>query len=216
MRSQSFTGALGLLGLVTVLVASCSSSGTSTGVTSPSTSGAASASTGPSATSSVPELVGRWQRTVTCEELTSDLGEAGLAALAPYGWLGQTSSTGESSFRLGAPRPTAAHPCTGAIDRVHSHFFDAAGEFGSIDWEGGQVDDGPYTIVDDGIVRIGDTAFHFRITGHGDTLSLSPILTKAMIREALADPKEFSDAGWAVSVAYPGSTWQRVPCDGWC
>ncbi len=172
--------------------------------------------TDPSATSPVPELVGRWQRTVTCEELTSELGEAGLAALEPYAWLGQTSSTGESSFRPGGPRPTAAHPCTGAIDRVHSHFFDAAGEFGSIDWEGGQVDDGSYTIVGDDIVRIGDTAFHFRITEDGDTLSLSPILTKAMIHDALADPKEFSDAGWAVSVAYPGSTWQRVPCDGWC
>jgi hypothetical protein len=90
------------------------------------------------------------------------------------------------------------------------------GEFGSLDWEGGQVDDGPYTIVDDDTLRIGDTAFHYRITEGGDTLSLSPVLTQAMIREALADPKKFSEAGWAVSVAYPGYTWQRVPCDGWC
>jgi hypothetical protein len=216
MRSRGLKGALGFLGLVTVLIASCSSSGPSTAVTSPSTSGAASSSTGPSAASPVPELVGRWQRTVKCEELTSDLDEAGLAALVPYAWLGQTSSNGVSSFKRGSPRPTAAHPCTGAVDRVHAHFFDATGGFGSLDWKGGQVDDGPYAIVDDDTLRIGDTAFHYLITEGGDTLSLSPVLTHAMIREALADPKEFSEAGWAVSVAYPGYTWQRVPCDGWC
>ena len=214
MRSQRLMGALGLLGLVTVL--SCGASGPSTAATSRSTSGTASASTGSSATSAVPDLVGRWQRTVKCEELTSALDEAGLAALAPYAWLGQTSSTGVSSFQTGSPRPTAAHPCTGAIDRVHAHFFDATGEFGSLDWEGGQVDDGPYTIVDHDTLRIGTTAFRYRIVEGGNTLSLSPVLTKAMIQQALADPKAFSEAGWAVSVAYPGYTWHRVPCDGWC
>jgi hypothetical protein len=207
--------ALGFLGLVTVLV-SCGSSGPSTAITSPSASGTASKSTGLSATSPAQDLVGRWQRTVKCEELTSDLDEAGLAALAPYAWLGQTSSTGVSSFKPGSPRPTAAHPCTGAIDRDHAHFFDATGEFGSLDWEGDRVDDGSYTIVDDDTFRIGNTAFRYRIAEGGNTLSLSPVLTQAMIHEALADPKAFSEAGWAVSVAYPGYTWQRVPCDGWC
>jgi hypothetical protein len=42
------------------------------------------------------------------------------------------------------------------------------------------------------------------------------LLTAEMRREALQHPDEFSDAGWAVSVAYPGSSWQRVPCEGWC
>ena len=47
-------------------------------------------------------------------------------------------------------------------------------------------------------------------------LSLTPVLTKTMVRQALAHPQEFSDAGWAVSVAYAGHLWKRVPCEGWC
>ena len=127
MRSQGLKGALGLLGLVTVLVASCSSSGPSTAVTSPSTSGAASTSTGPSATSPVPELVGRWQRTVKCEELTSDLDEAGLAALVPYAWLGQTSSNGVSSFK---PRESAAD----GGSSVHGSYRPCPRAFLRCDW----------------------------------------------------------------------------------
>ena len=50
----------------------------------------------------------------------------------------------------------------------------------------------------------------------GDTLSLSPVSTKAMVASALANPFEFTDAGWSVSVAYPGETWKRVDCSGWC
>jgi len=45
---------------------------------------------------------------------------------------------------------------------------------------------------------------------------LSPVLTKAMLRQALAHPQKFSAAFWAVSVAYAGSTWKRVPCQSWC
>jgi hypothetical protein len=56
--------------------------------------------------------------------------------------------------------------------------------------------------------------FHYRVIH--DTLRLAPVLTKAMVRKALARPKAFSDAGWAVSVAYPGQTWKRVPCGQWC
>ena len=45
---------------------------------------------------------------------------------------------------------------------------------------------------------------------------LSPVLTKAMLRQALAHPQKFSTALWAVSVAYAGHTWKRVPCQNWC
>ena len=37
-----------------------------------------------------------------------------------------------------------------------------------------------------------------------------------MVASALANPFEFTDAGWSVSVAYPGETWKRVDCSGWC
>ena len=160
-------------------------------------------------------LVGRWARVVTCQELVAELRKADLGVIAQYAWVGQTSSTGESSFKPGSPKPTKAHPCTGAIPRLHSHFFDASGRFGSLDWKGGQVDDGSYHIVKGTTFKIGPTSFHFRIL-HGNTLMLSPVLTRAMVRLAVAHPQKFSSAFWAVSVAYAGHTWKRVRCNGWC
>jgi len=160
-------------------------------------------------------LVGEWKRVITCQELVNELDKAGLAPLAPYVWLGQTSSTGLSSYAAGSPKPTKAHPCTGALKRAHSHFFSQSGQFGSLDWLGGQVDNGPYRIINNNTVYIGSpptgATFHYRIV-HGDTLTLSPVLTKAMLRKALAHPQKFSAALWAVSVAYAGHTWKRVPC----
>jgi hypothetical protein len=160
-------------------------------------------------------IVGRWERVLTCRELTSELIKAGLEPLASHAWLDQTSSTGESSFTPGSPKPTKSHPCAGALPRKHSHFFDARGQFGSLDWLGGQVDDGTYVLVDDTTVRIGQVSFHYRVV-NDDTLLLRPVLTNAMLRAARARPKEFSDAGWAVSVAYAGHRWKRVPCEEWC
>jgi hypothetical protein len=147
----------------------------------------------------------------TCNELVTDLKLAGLGATVAQAWVGQTSSTGESSFKPGSPKPTRDHPCTGAIARLHSHFFTASGKFGSLDWHGGQVDDGSYRIVNPTTVNIGGVSFHFRIK-NGNTLSLSPMLTNAMIRKAVAHPAQFSPAFWAVTVAYAGHTWKRVAC----
>jgi hypothetical protein len=83
----------------------------------------------------------------------------------------------------------------------------------------GQVDNGPYRIINNNTVYIGSppvgATFHYRIL-HGDTLMLSPVLTKTMLRQALAHPQKFSAAFWAVSVAYAGSSWNRVPCQNWC
>jgi hypothetical protein len=164
-----------------------------------------------SSTSASP-LVGRWQRITTCQQLVGALDKAGLGATRKYAWLGQTSSTGESSFKPGSPKPTKARPCTGAIPRLHSHFFGKSGQFGSLDWKGGQVDDGPYRVVNKNTVRIGVVTFHFRIV-KGKTLMLSPVLTKAMVRQAVAHPERFSPAFWAVTVAYAGYTWKRVACN---
>ena len=163
-------------------------------------------------------IVGRWQRVNRCEELVAGLKRAGLAAFSPYAWAGQTSSTGVGSFRAGSPKPTQADPCAGAIPRKHSHFFTSSGQFGSVDWLGGQVDDGPYRVLDAHTVYIGSpptgAAFHYRI--RGDRLTLTPLITHAMLRRALANPHKFSAAEWAVSVAYAGHTWRRVPCQAWC
>lgn len=156
-------------------------------------------------------LVGEWQRVTTCRVLVGDLRRAGLGATVAQAWLGQTSATGQSSFKPGSPRPTLAHPCRGAIARKHSHFFTASGQFGSLDWQGGQVDDGSYRIVNPTTMKINGVSFHFAVE-HGSTLSLVPVLTKAMIRRANAHPRGFTPAFWAVTVAYPGQTWTRVPC----
>jgi hypothetical protein len=197
---------------VATLAAGCGARSSSDRPSAPSSGPVASATSTPTA-----GLVGRWERVTTCQELVRELDQTGLGPLRAYAWLGATSSTGESSFAPGSPKPTRAHPCTGALPRVHSHFFTQSGQFGSLDWLGGQVDEDPYRIVNDTTVRIGSpgVALHYRIL-HGTTLMLAPVLTKAMVREALADPKEFSAAGWAVSMAYPGHRWKRVPCQSWC
>ena len=192
MRKSSLAGALAVVGLCVMAAASPASDRL---VKSP--------------------LVGQWERTTTCQQLVAALKRAGLSATVAQAWVGQTSSTGESSFKPGSPRPTVARPCTGAVPRVHSHFFAASGQFGSLDWKGGQVDDGPYRIINADTVQIGTGTptirFHFRIRA-GKTLTLSPILTRAMIRQANSHPAEFTPAFWAVTVAYPGQSWSRVPC----
>jgi hypothetical protein len=45
---------------------------------------------------------------------------------------------------------------------------------------------------------------------------LTPLLTSALKREALADPLDFHAAGWMVAVAYSGHAWKRVACAKWC
>ena len=70
--------------------------------------------------------------------------------------------------------------------------------------------------MDDNTVRIAETNFRYRITEGGQTLTLEPVIAQSDKREALEQPLEFSGAGWSVAVAFPGYTWERVDCDGWC
>lgn len=214
LSTKALVAAFALLLAVTTVTVGCSSK--SSAGQPPETS---QSPTSPRAATPVEGLVGRWERVVRCQELVGELSKAGLGPLALYAWVGQTSSAGQSSFAPGSPKPTRAHPCTGALAREHSHFFDQSGQFGSLDWLGGQVDNGPYRIIDSNTIRIGsppaEVTFHYRIL-HGNTLMLTPVLTKAMLRQALADPQKFSAAGWAVSVAYAGYTWKRVPCQSRC
>jgi hypothetical protein len=213
-RGPLTRAALALFAAVTV-TAGCSSNS----ATSPPAGASHSPAAAASASSAAAGLAGEWERVTTCQELVGELDKASLGPLAPYAWSGQTSSTGLSSFAPVSPKPTQAHPCTGALSREHSHFFSQSGQFGSLDWLGGQVDNGPYRIINDNTVYIGSppiaAAFHYRIV-RGDTLMLSPVLTKAMLRQALAHPDQFSAAFWAVTVAYAGYTWKRVPCQNWC
>jgi hypothetical protein len=201
-----------LVGLA-IVAAGCGSDEPPAGqpAASESTSSAATSTTA-STTATDPELVGLWRRVNKCPELVGALDEAGLGAVAP-------SVVGDY-FPDASPEELAEKEdlCEGAVPIVHYHFFDAAGRFGSLDEEQDQVDDGMYEIIDDGRFRIGNSDFGvvFRYEVDGDILTLSPVVTEATLEQALANPLEFTDAGWSISVAYPGEEWKRVPCGSWC
>jgi hypothetical protein len=155
-------------------------------------------------------LVGRWQRVTTCQELVNALAKAGLRKTAP-------AMVAGNGFVPGTPKQLAAKAdiCKGAVPRRHSHFFTGpAAQFGSVDYNGQQVDDGSYRLINARTIRISDGTFHFRVKGR--ELRLEPVISAAARRKALAYPLQFSTAGWQVAVAFPGHAWKRVPCAQWC
>ena len=196
-----FVSALLALGIA----AACSSNApTSVGTPTP-----ASPTTSVSASPSpISPLVGQWELNRTCAAIVKALTDADLKDLIPQ-------DVGEliKGVPENGPLPATwdpSHPCANAKPPTeHSHTFWDGGTFNSYDENGNQVDEDSYRIINDNTVQIDDVTFHYSIT-NGDTLMLSPLPTKAQIREALAHPKEFSPAAWAFSVAYPGQTWTRV------
>jgi hypothetical protein len=161
---------------------------------------AAAASTAP--------VVGRWQQSHTCDQLVSALNALGLGEIAP-GVVGDY-------FPNQTPEELAAKPdlCSGATPELHSHFFTASGLFGSLDQFQNQVDDGTYVIVDSNTFMIGDATWDYSV--QNNHLSLTPIITDKQRREALRHPFDFTTAGYEVAVAYPGTQWAGVACQGWC
>ena len=152
------------------------------------------------------------ERVNKCRELVNALMDARLGALAP-------SVVGDYFPEIPANQLAGKDDvCEGATPFVHYHFFNATGGFGSLDENEERVDDGPYEIVDDGTFVISFDAspvrFHYAV--EGDTLRLSPVITPAMRRDALAHPLKFTAAGWGIAVSYPGHEWTRVECGAWC
>ena len=159
----------------------------------------------------VAPLLGRWQKVTTCQQIVESLRRFGLEAVAP-------AMVAGNGLVPGTPAELArkSNICEGAIPRVHSHFFTRSGQFGSLDWNRRQVDEGAYRIVDSRTFRIGKATFRFRVID-GRRLTLTPVLSAAAKRWALAHPLRFSQAGWMVAVALPaGGPWKRVRCAGWC
>jgi hypothetical protein len=198
-----------LVGVVAAACVSCSSGQSpASQMNEPSVAPAEPTSASPSPT---PAIVGRWERVTTCEDMVQALEGEGLGVLAPAMLAG-------NGLVSGSPKQLAQREdiCQGAVPREHSHFFTASGQFGSVDYNNQQVDDGPHEIVDGSIVRIAETSFRYRIMDGGQTLALEPVIAQSDKHEALQQPLEFSDAGWSVAVAFPGYTWERVDCDGWC
>jgi hypothetical protein len=149
----------------------------------------------------VAPLVGTWRRTTTCAELVSALTKAGfpqamvLDGVAGNGFLPGTTSGGQIAD------PTT--PCAGAVPRKHSHFFKKGGAFGSLDWNGQQVDDGTYRITRPGTVVIFKEfpKVTFRYAIRGRSIEFTPVVPKGCTAFRCM---------WAIAVAYPGKTWQRV------
>jgi hypothetical protein len=96
-----------------------------------------------------------------------------------------------------------ASPCKGAVTRRHSHFFTKDRKFGSLDWRGEQVDDGTYHLVNNRTFIISkefpNVTFHFRI--RSNTITFAPVIARGCATFRCA---------WAISMAYPGKSWQRV------
>lgn len=161
----------------------------------------------PTGTSSASSIVGRWMQVHTCDQLVRGLEDYGLRETAPavVGDYFPDASAEELASREDL--------CSGAKPQRHFHFFDGAGMFGSLDQHEQQVDDGTYT-VDGDLLHVGDGTWRVEIDGN--ELSLEPVIPRSQLQQALARPLEWSTAGWVVAVAYPSTTWQRVPCRAWC
>jgi hypothetical protein len=157
-------------------------------------------------------IFGRWQQTHRCSGLVHAFEKAHLRRLAA-GWVASDYFGGVPGQEL----LSKEHICSGAEPQRHSHFFTRDGHFGSADQNGRRVDSGRYRVINDHTFRIGDASFHYQVARlDRKILALKPVITKRMRRQALADPFEFSIAGWEVAVSYTGSVWKRVRCGPWC
>jgi len=185
----------------------CGSDGTESGEESPTPS-----TVGSTTVKEAPTLVGRWERVNECPQLVKAFEQAGLGDIAA-GYLGDY-------FPDTTPKELARKDdlCEGADPIVHSHFFTDTGAFGSLTEDLEQVDDGMYETTDDRTFVISkefpDMTFHYRI--EGDNLFLTPVLTQTLKRQAESHPLDFTAAGWAITMSYPGHAWKRVDCAGWC
>jgi hypothetical protein len=160
----------------------------------PTSAAATAASTAPAN-----PLVGTWQRVHKCNEVVQILRKAGfgqqiiLEQIVDQAFLEGVTSPDQ----IADPR----HPCRGAVPRKHYHFFTADGQFGSLDFNGQQVDEGTYRIIDDRTVEIG-LLFHYRISGNNLRLEVVEMPDCA--------PQGCFEAVWAVMMPFPGKKWTRV------
>ena len=146
---------------------------------------------------SPPSLVGHWTGVHDCAAIVAALRAAGAPETVVV-----ENIVGNGLVLEGSPDELASaeDPCAEAVPREHGHFFTESGEFGSTDFNGDQVDDGTYEIIDDDTVRINGTEFGYVLDG--DDLTLTP--------PEASDCSNF-ECQWSIVVAMPGQTLHREP-----
>jgi hypothetical protein len=147
-------------------------------------------------------LVGSWQRTNSCTAFVKAMRRAGLGhGLSQW-------PVGAGYFRS-ARQIDPARPCKHARNVKHSHFFTAAGGFGSRDEKGNQVDDGDYEIIAPHTLAFPSHArefghkvkIHYRITAGGLRFHVVvPHPCTGRCRDVM---------GWALSAFYAGPAFTR-------
>jgi hypothetical protein len=150
----------------------------------------------------IPPIAGEWVGVHDCQRIVTMLTDAGLDEFLADAVYGNELVPGVSPSTTKIKDPS--RPCDGAVQRAHSHFFTADGQFGSKDFHGQQVDDGPYRLEGDDIVVIGDQRFRYKI--EGDELTLQP--PNVDISGCTTKECRFT-ATWVLMVAMPGTTWTR-------
>jgi hypothetical protein len=146
-------------------------------------------------------VLGTWTATTTCsaqyKALMSwpGLRKYALEMVAGNGFIPGVQSPDQLKDR--------AHPCRGAVPRKHSHIFTKDGRFGSLDWNGQDVDDGTYTLKGANKIVIAKefppVTFTYKL--QGKTIEFVPQIPKGCSTFRCA---------WSVSMAIPGTAWTRT------
>lgn len=204
--------AVAVWGLTTAfLVVACGAAGgspagsprPSIAVSSPSASPAASnpAPSASGAGSGGGSIVGEWIGVHDCDRIVAMLHDAGADEFIVESVVGNGLVPGVDTP---AQLNDATHPCVGAVEQQHSHFFTADGKFGSKDYNAIQVDDGTYELKGTDQVVINGSTFTYHVDG--DTLTLDP---EPVDVSACTDKECRFEAAWVLMVAMPGTTWTR-------
>lgn len=159
-------------------------------------------SPGAVASTAADPIVGEWVALHNCDTIVALLGEAGLDEFIGEQIYGNELIPGVPADQSELLDPSA--PCADAVEREHSHFFTRDGTFGSRDFNGDQVDDGGYSVVDEHTIVINDARFQYRIDD--DQLELAP----EPVDISACHTKECRFiAAWVLMVALPGTPWTR-------
>jgi hypothetical protein len=102
------------------------------------------------------------------------------------------------------PAKDSKHPCADAAGPIeHSHRFGADGTFNSYNQFGEEVDAGEYEIVDENTILFIGFEIDYKVEGNTIVFSFS-------VPESCTSNGCRQRAVGAVSVFYPGETWERV------